>query len=220
MVSTPAERSRQPLLRVLTVGPLATNCYVVACPETREALIVDPGWDPRQILAVVQALGLQVRYVVNTHAHWDHIGANAPVVAATGARLALHPADRPLLEARGGADLWAIPVPASPPPDVDLQEGDVLEVGTLRFHVLFTPGHTPGHIALYEPQAGIVFDGDVLFARGIGRTDLPGGDATALLRSIREKLLSLPDETRVYPGHGPWTTIGEERVANPFLVDL
>jgi len=204
-------------LRVLTVGPLATNCYIAACPETREAVIIDPGWDPHQILAVVRALDLKVRYVVNTHAHWDHIGANGAVVAATGAPLALHPADRPLLEARGGAAWWGIPVPPSPPPDRELQEGEVLEVGTLRFHVLFTPGHTPGHISLYEPEVGVVFDGDVLFARGIGRTDLPGGDYETLMRSIRERLLTLPDATRVYPGHGPWTTIGEERAANPFL---
>lgn len=109
-------------------------------------------------------------------------------------------------------------MPPSPLPDLELQDGDVLEVGTLRFHVLFTPGHTPGHISLYEPEAGVVFDGDVLFARGIGRTDLPGGDYETLMRSIREKLLRLPDATRVYPGHGSWTTIGEERVANPFLM--
>lgn len=211
--------SARALLRVLTVGPLATNCYIVACPQTREALIIDPGWDPDRILAVVRALELKVRYVVNTHAHWDHIGANGAVVSATGAPLALHPADLPLLQARGGADWWAIPMPSSPPPDLELQDGDVLEVGTLRFQVLFTPGHTPGHISLYEPEAGVVFDGDVLFARGIGRTDLPGGDYETLMRSIREKLLRLPDETRVYPGHGSWTTIGEERVANPFLAE-
>ncbi len=210
-------RSVPMLLRALTVGPLATNCYIVACPETREALIIDPGWDPQQILAHVRALDLKVRYVVNTHAHWDHIGANAAVCSATGARLALHPADLPLLQAKGGADWWAIPLPPSPLPDLELQDGDVLEVGTLRFQVLFTPGHTPGHISLYEPGAGVVFDGDVLFARGIGRTDLPGGDYETLMRSIREKLLRLPDETRVYPGHGAPTTIGEERMANPFL---
>jgi len=204
-------------MRILTLGPLATNCYIVFCSETREALIVDPGWDARQILTVVRALDLQVRYVVNTHAHWDHIGANAAVVEATGAPLALHPADRPLLEAKGGADWWSIPLPPSPPPDLELQDGEILEIGKLRFQVLWTPGHTPGHISLYEAQAGVVLDGDVLFARGIGRTDLPGGDYETLMRSIREKLLALPDETRVYPGHGPPTTIGEERAANPFL---
>ncbi|WP_376792288.1 MBL fold metallo-hydrolase [Thermoflexus sp.] len=211
--------STRALLRVLTVGPLATNCYIVACPETREAVIIDPGWDAQQILAVVRTLDLKVRYVVNTHAHWDHIGANGAVISATGAQLALHPGDLPLLRAKGGADWWAIPVPPSPPPDLELADGETLSVGTLQFHVLFTPGHTPGHISLYEPEMGAVFDGDVLFARGIGRTDLPGGNYETLMRSIREKLLSLPDETRVYPGHGSWTTIGEERVANPFLVE-
>ncbi len=155
--------------------------------------------------------------MLNTHAHWDHTAANAEVVEATGAQLAIHPGDLPLLRARGGADLWNVPVQTSPEPDVELEEGQVLRVGKLELKVLFTPGHSQGHVSFYEASAGVVFDGDVLFKRGIGRADLPGGDFQTLMHSIKDVLLNLPSETVVYSGHGPATTVGEERVANPWL---
>lgn len=202
---------------IIPVGPIQTNCYLVTCRQTHEAMLVDPGWNDDAIQAAIDRRGARVKVVVNTHTHWDHIGGNARYVESTGAPLLMHEADLPLLHQNGGAALWDIPLRPSPEPDRFLAEGDVLEVGKLRFEVLFTPGHTPGHISLYEPTHKVLLDGDVLFRQGIGRTDLPGGDSGALLRSIREKLLLLPDEVIVYPGHGEPTTIGEERDLNPWL---
>ncbi len=205
------------VVKTLAVGPIQTNCYLIGCSKTLEGAVIDPGWDAPRILVEAEAHGITIKYVLNTHAHWDHVSANADVVEATGAQLAIHPYDLPLLRARGGADLWGIPVEPSPEPDVELTEGQLLRIGQLRLQVLFTPGHTPGHVSFFEADAGVVFDGDVLFKQGIGRADLPGGDYHALMRSIRDVLMALPPETVVYSGHGPATTIGEERWANPWL---
>jgi hydroxyacylglutathione hydrolase len=205
------------IIKTLAVGPIQTNCYLIGCTESLKGAVIDPGWDAPTILAAADAAGLTIDYVLNTHAHWDHVSANADVLAATGAQLALHPNDRPLLRARGGADLWGIPVKPSPEPDVELTEGQLLQIGQLELRVLFTPGHTPGHVSFYEAGAGVLFDGDVLFKQGIGRTDLPGGNHNALLHSIHQVLLALPPETAVYSGHGAPTTIGEERRTNPWL---
>ncbi len=202
---------------ILPVGPLQTNCYLVTCPVTREAALIDPGWNAPAIRQAIAAREARIKYVLNTHAHFDHIGGNAVFVRETGARLALHEADLPLLRQKGGADAWAIPIQPSPEPDCLLKPGSVLEVGTLRLEVLFTPGHTPGHVSFFEAAHRSLFDGDVLFKQGIGRADLPGGDLNALLDSIRRVLFALPDDVIVYPGHGPTTTIGEERQLNPWL---
>jgi glyoxylase-like metal-dependent hydrolase (beta-lactamase superfamily II) len=201
----------------LPVGVIQTNCYIVACDETLEAAVIDPGGHPERILAEVERRGLQVTYILNTHGHFDHTDGNSALKAATGAPLAMHPADVPLLQASGGAAWFGLRGDPSPPPDLELADGDELAVGTLRFQVLHTPGHTPGHVSFYEPSAGVVFDGDVLFARGVGRTDLPGGSWNQLLDSIRRVLFALPDETKVYSGHGPATTIGAEKRGNPWL---
>lgn len=205
------------ILRTLQVGPLQTNCYIVGCEQTRQGVVIDPGGHPERILRAVQEAGLTIRYVLNTHCHFDHMAANADIVAATGAPLAIHPAERPILDSRGGAAWFGVPVPASPPPDLELTDGQILEVGTLRLHVLHTPGHSPGSVTFYLPDEGVAFDGDVLFAMGVGRTDLPGGDWDTLMRSIGEVLFSLPDETVLYPGHGPSTTVGQEKRFNPWL---
>jgi len=196
---------------------IQTNCYVVGCEETKAGAIVDPGGHPQRILAEVARLGLTIEYVLNTHAHFDHTEANGPIVEATGATLALHPQELPLLKAAGGAALFGVQAEPSPLPGLELHDGDELAVGTLRFQVLHTPGHTPGHVCFYEAAQGVLFDGDVLFHRGVGRYDLPGGSWPQLVDSIRRVLFSLPDETVVYPGHGPATTIGEEKRLNPFL---
>lgn len=201
----------------LPVGLIQTNCYLVGCEETRQGLIIDPGGDADQILAEVERHGLAIQYVVNTHGHFDHTDANRAIVHATGAPLAIHSLDRPLLEASGGAAWFGVYADPSPLPDLELRHGDELRVGALCFQVLHTPGHTPGHICLYEPAQGVLFDGDVLFYRGIGRTDLPGGSWPRLLDSIQRVLFALPDSTIVYSGHGPATTIGEERHLNPWL---
>jgi hydroxyacylglutathione hydrolase len=205
------------VIKTLPVGPIQTNCYLIGCSETFEGAVIDPGWDAPTILAAASAAGLTIKYVLNTHAHWDHVSANAAVIEATGAQLAIHPNELPLLRARGGADQWGVPVRPSPEPDVELTEGQLIQIGELELQVLFTPGHTPGHVSFYEADAGVLFDGDVLFKQGIGRTDLPGGDHHALMHSIRNVLMMLPLETVVYSGHGPPTTIGEERWANPWL---
>lgn len=201
----------------LPVGVIQTNCYIVACDKTLEAAIIDPGGHPERILAEAERRGLQVTYILNTHGHFDHTDGNNALKAATGAPLAMHPADVPLLRASGGAAWFGLRGDPSPPPDLELADGDELEVGSLRFQVLHTPGHTPGHVSFYEPAAGVVFDGDVLFAMGVGRTDLPGGNWDQLLDSIRRVLFALPDETKVYAGHGPATTIGAEKRGNPWL---
>ncbi|MDM8520977.1 MBL fold metallo-hydrolase [Anaerolineales bacterium HSG6] len=206
------------LVKQLTVGAVQTNCYIAGCEKTKEGVIIDPGDNAPLILEMVKEMGLTIKYVLNTHAHFDHIMANAEVVEATGVPLAIHPLELPLLRQNGGAALFGLSGRPSPDPDMELAEGDTISMGQYKFEVLFTPGHTIGHVSFYEPNAHIIFDGDVLFAQGIGRTDLPGGSYDTLMRSIREKLLVLPDETIVYSGHGPVTTIGQERISNPWLL--
>jgi hydroxyacylglutathione hydrolase len=205
------------IVETIPVGLLETNCYLAACEETREAAIIDPGGHPQRILDAVQRHGLTVCYVLNTHGHFDHTEANAVIVEATAAPLAAHPLERPLLAVAGGASFFGLPGKPGPEPHLDLVPGEELAVGRLRFQVLHTPGHTPGHVSFYEKDEGVLFDGDVLFYQGIGRADLPGGNPQHLIRSIREVLYALPDETVVYPGHGPATTIGDEKRHNPFV---
>jgi len=198
----------------LPVGIIQTNCYVAGCEETKEGVIIDPGGHPERILTAVNRHGLTIRYVLNTHAHFDHTDGNRAVVEATGAALAIHPLDRPLLEAGGGGVWFGMRTLAGPSPTVELQPGEPLTVGKLCFEVLHTPGHSPGHVCFYERNEGVLFDGDVLFNRGVGRYDLQGGDLTQLIDSIQRVLFALPDGTIVYPGHGLATTIGEEKQFN------
>ena len=205
------------ILYTIPVGITQTNCYVVGCDQTHEGVIIDPGGHPQRILKTIEKSGLTIRYVLNTHCHFDHMGANAEIVAATKAPLALHPAELPILQAKGGAAWFGVLVKESPLPGLELDDGQVLEVGTLRFQVLHTPGHSPGGLTFYLKQENAAFDGDVLFEMGIGRTDLPGGDWDTLERSIREVLYALPDDTTLYPGHGPRTTVGREKRANPWV---
>lgn len=206
----------------LTVGPIEENCYVAADPASGACVVVDPGAEPDRILgAVREAAGAQTRVgaIVLTHAHFDHVGAVAELRARTGARVWLHADDAPLYRAaadQARAFGWSFPAP--PEPDERLTDGGRLAVGGLAFRVRHAPGHSPGHVVLVG--AGTAFVGDCVFAGSIGRTDLPGGDGRTLLRSIARAILSLPDETVLYPGHGPATTVGRERATNPFLVGL
>lgn len=204
-------------VRRFVLGELETNCYLVWCPRTRQAMVVDPGGETDAVLAAIEQAELSLKVVVNTHGHVDHILGNADLLRATGADLLIGAADAPLLaDAAANLSLWlGRPLTAAPPHRL-LHHGDVVELGGARFLVLATPGHTPGSITLYGE--GLALTGDTLFAGGIGRTDLPGGDEGVLLASIGRELLALPDETRVLPGHGPETTIGRERLGNPFLV--
>ncbi len=207
------------IIERLCVGMLQTNCYIVGCAETKEGAIIDPGGDAKHILAEVERLGLKINYVINTHGHFDHTLANKEIVQATGAPLAIHSADAPMLTQGGGAFFFGIMGKASPPADTILEEGQVLILGKIELTVLHTPGHSPGSICLYNEEEGVLFDGDVLFNMGMGRYDLPGGNYGVLMQSI-QRLLALPEETTVYPGHGPATTIGRERRSNPFLYSI
>ncbi|MDT8441883.1 MAG: MBL fold metallo-hydrolase [Desulfuromonadales bacterium] len=203
-------------LEHLAVGPLQVNCFLVACPQSREALVIDPGDDPERILALAEQAGLQIRSIINTHGHFDHVGGNHALVAACGAQLLIHGDDLRML---GNAEIHArgygLQTTASPAPDRLLADGDRIEIGSLAFQVIHVPGHSPGGIALYGH--GHLFAGDILFAGSIGRTDLPGGDHDRLIDGIRQKLLVLPDETIVHTGHGPDTTIGREKQTNPYI---
>ncbi len=204
------------LIETLVVGPLQVNCYLVACPRTGQALVVDPGAEGERILASVERAGLTVAAVVNTHGHFDHIGANRFVVEGTGAPLLLHAGDQPLLRnARQHAAQFGLHAELSPEPDRLLADGDRVTAGDLAFEVLHIPGHSPGGICLFGH--GHLFVGDVLFAGSVGRTDLPGGNHAQLIGGIRQRLLTLPPATVVHPGHGPDTTIGRETGSNPFL---
>jgi glyoxylase-like metal-dependent hydrolase (beta-lactamase superfamily II) len=195
--------------------PFFMNCFVLR--EGDEALVVDPGEVTPELLRAIE--GRTVRAIVNTHAHCDHCGGNAELIRLTGAPLLLHRDDLPLLRIVDQQGLmFGVPFPPSPDPDRFLEEGDTLEIGGETLRVIHAPGHSPGHIVLQGN--GFVIGGDVLFAGSIGRTDLPGGDSRRLMDSIRTKLLSMPDDTVVYCGHGAATTIGEERRTNPFLVGL
>jgi glyoxylase-like metal-dependent hydrolase (beta-lactamase superfamily II) len=195
----------------------AENCYVVVDEQGGECAIVDPGEEAGLILHKVRETGTKPVGIWLTHAHLDHVLGVAAVATATGVPVWLHPADRPLYEAVPDQAAWfGLGAPAAPPaPDHDFAHGDSLQVGGTRFTVRHAPGHSPGSVCLVGP--GCVIVGDVLFAGSIGRTDLPGGDFETLIGSIERELLSLPDETIVYSGHGPETTIGRERRANPFL---
>ena len=207
-------------VRMLTLGPMQTNCYVVGCEETYQAAIIDPAWDGTSIVAMTDEFGFDITHILLTHSHFDHVAGLLDVKNATNAPIYIHPdAVEMLRSTTMSAALWGFKVPAPPPPDETLAGGQVVQVGNLSLQVMDTPGHAPGHVSFYIPDYRIIFDGDVLFSGGIGRTDLPGGDYNLLMESIKEKLMLLPDETRVFSGHGPATTIGQERSSNPFLTD-
>jgi hydroxyacylglutathione hydrolase len=204
------------VLTQLIVGPLQVNCYLLADEKTKEAVIIDPGDDAADILDIVKDKGLVVRSIVLTHAHFDHVGANKALKEATGAEILMHQDDERLLKsAANQGSLFGMRSAASPPADRYVKHGDTIAAGGISLKVLHTPGHSPGGICLLGQ--GVVFTGDALFAGSIGRTDLPGGDTAALLRSIETNLMSLPDDTKVFSGHGPESTIGRERQVNPFL---
>jgi len=209
------------ILKTLVVGQLQTNCYIVGDEETTECAIVDPGGNAPEILRAVA--GLCVKYVIDTHAHFDHMLHNSQVLEAlsrsqqTPPQLALHADEVPLLAGGGGAGWFGMVSSASPQPDRLVRDGDALPLGRLSLQVLHTPGHSPGSITLHCAAANALFVGDVLFRQGVGRTDLPGGDWDALMGSICNRLFTFADDTRVFPGHGPSTTIGHEKRSNPFI---
>ncbi len=206
------------ILKTLVVGRLQTNCYLIGCEQTHQAAVIDPGSDAHDILAMAQAEGLAIDQIVLTHFHFDHNEGVADLQRATGATLALHHDDAPLLGHPPAVfRLYSPAISERLTVDRELDDGDAITVGALSLKVLHTPGHSPGGISLWQAEAQAVFSGDTLFCEGLGRTDFPGCDHETLVRSIARRLLTLPDETRVYPGHGPSTTIGHERRRNPWL---
>jgi len=206
-------------LRTFPVGPVSCNCSVVACPDTGVGAVIDPGGHPERILAAIRDLGVQVKYLLHTHAHFDHILATGEVATATGAEILLHQADRALYEnLPNQGRMFGFQAAAPPVPTRYLADGETLDIGTLSARVLHTPGHTPGSVGFYlGPTLALLFSGDTLFADSIGRTDFPGGCYEDIAVSIRTKLYTLPGDTRVIPGHGPATTIEHEREHNPFV---
>jgi glyoxylase-like metal-dependent hydrolase (beta-lactamase superfamily II) len=204
------------LIKKLAVGPIMANCFILGCEQTREAAVIDPGDEAERILQALADAKLTVRQIINTHGHFDHVSANRRVKQATGAPLLAHALDAPMLaQLARSAAAWGLSAEDSPAPDRLIAEGDTITFGTVTLKVIHTPGHTPGGVSLHAD--GHLFVGDTLFAGSVGRTDFPGGDFATLKASIRNKLFVLEDAVRVYTGHGPETTIGEEKRHNPFV---
>ena len=207
------------ILESIAVGPLQCNCYILGCVKTREALVIDPGDDVHLILPLLQKHRLNVKYILSTHAHIDHVGDLEKLKVETGAQTLLHERDLPLYQNLPAQASWlGVETPEMTQIDNLIQEGDKIAFGEHSGEILFTPGHTPGSLCLHLPgQMNLLFAGDTLFHRSIGRTDLWGGSYEHIIQSIRRKLLVLDERTIVYPGHGPATTIEEEKRLNPFL---
>jgi hydroxyacylglutathione hydrolase len=206
------------ILEMLTVGPFQENCYVIGDEETGEGAIVDPGDEATRIGLAVERTNLDIGQILITHAHIDHVGAVAALVDEYACPVLMHAEAEPMLQQLPTqAMMMGFRFGKVPTADRHVGGEEMLEVGGLELKSLYTPGHAPGHLAFYVEGEALVLSGDALFAGSVGRTDLFGGSIEVLMRSINEKLLALPDETKVYPGHGPETTIGDERRHNPFL---
>jgi hydroxyacylglutathione hydrolase len=204
--------------KIFPVGPLQCNCSIVGDEQTHEAMVIDPGDQIEQILEILKQEKLQLKQIVITHAHIDHVGGAMKLKAATGAPILMNQDDQALLKMLDVQAQWiGMRPPGAVVVDESAADGHVLKIGAIPANVIHTPGHTEGSICLYMPDQQTLVAGDTLFAGSIGRTDLPGGSFDKIMRSIHTKVLALPDETTVVPGHGPKTTIGQERETNPFL---
>jgi hydroxyacylglutathione hydrolase len=203
------------MIITLPIGILDSNCYIIYDEESGDGVVVDAGGDAAPLLDEIEKRGITIRTILNTHGHFDHIAGNAGL-ASLNVPFALHPSDYDLLAEGGGASWFSMPYAPSPLPTIELVDGLELPVGKLHIRVILTPGHTPGSVCFYIPEDQAVITGDTLFAGSVGRTDLPGGDPRALTQSL-VRLLDLPSDTVVYPGHGPTSTLARERISNPWL---
>ncbi|MFZ3046694.1 MAG: MBL fold metallo-hydrolase [Desulfatirhabdiaceae bacterium] len=203
------------IIKSLVVGPIMANCFILGCQKTHKAVVIDPGAESGKILMALANLKLSVEYIINTHGHFDHVGANKKLKEVTGAKLMIHKLDEPMLSMLSTtAASFGLSAENSPPADQTIDDGDTIQFGDITLTVIHTPGHTPGGISLFCDDS--VFVGDTLFEGSIGRTDFPGGDYGTLITSIQKKLFPLGDHVTVYCGHGSETTIGKEKRFNPF----
>lgn len=201
----------------IPVGMMDSNCYLVGCEETKEGAVIDPGADPKKILKKIDELGLKIKYIILTHGHVDHVGGLAAVQEATNAKVLIHSEDASMLtDSRRNLSLYVGPGLTFKKADQLLEDGDKIKVGNITLDVIHTPGHTRGGISL-KCDPDILVTGDTLFAGSVGRSDFPGGSHSQLITSIKSRLLGFPPETRVFPGHGPESTIAQEKRYNPFL---
>ena len=214
----PVNKRGTMIFETIVVGDLGVNCFILADSATKEGVVIDPGADGERILGMLKANGVKPLYILNTHGHFDHIGANRKVAEATGAKIMINAGDEPFLSrAAQSATMYGLSAENSPAPAANLNDGDLIRFGSHEIKVIHTPGHSAGGCCLYLQKEGLLISGDTLFAESIGRTDLPGGSQAQLVDNIRSKLLVLPPETRVFPGHGPSTTIEHEKKYNPYL---
>jgi glyoxylase-like metal-dependent hydrolase (beta-lactamase superfamily II) len=204
-----------------TLGPVRTNSYLIADSITGDAAVIDPAWDGQVILAEAQRRGWRIAHLWYTHAHFDHIGGAGAIADGLNPLpiVALHPADHDLWKAGGGGTQFGFKIDPGPEPTIDFTHGQILRLGNNLIEVRCTPGHTPGHVVLYCATKGVCFCGDLIFAGSVGRTDLPGGSWEALEASIQAQIYSLPDDTRLLSGHGSETSVGEEKLSNPFVTN-
>ena len=206
------------IVEKLSLGPLETNCFIIADSNCNDCIIIDPAWDANKIIGLVNNRHWKLQSIWLTHAHFDHFGALGSIMKSyPNLPLGLHIMDLKLYEAGGGAATWSVPIDNSHQPTIWFDKIKTLNVGEHNFNVLFVPGHSPGHVAFLAANSNLLFGGDVLFQQGIGRTDLYGGDHTQLINSINMHFLTLPDDTIVYPGHGSNTTISAEKQYNPYI---
>jgi glyoxylase-like metal-dependent hydrolase (beta-lactamase superfamily II) len=204
------------IIKTLAVGPIQANCFILGCERTKQAVVIDPGDEADKILLSLAESNLTVKYIINTHGHFDHVGANRRLKEATGADILIHAGDAPMLAHLPAAAMaFGLRVEDSPPADRTVADGETITFGDITLTVIHTPGHSPGGIALFTDK--VAFVGDSLFYGSIGRTDFPGGEYNTLISSIKNRLFPLGDDVVIYTGHGPATTIGQERRINPFL---